>query len=109
MWLLKMTEITVVPDGTVTTPIGFRAGAVYAGIKTPGPDKLDVGILASDTPCTAAAVFTKNLVKGAPVIVSQGHVKEQRVRAIVANAGCANVCTGEQGIQDALEMCSLTA
>jgi glutamate N-acetyltransferase / amino-acid N-acetyltransferase len=105
----NMTEVSFVPGGTVTTPNGFRAGAVYAGIKTPGPDKLDVGILASDSPCSAAAVFTKNLVKGAPVIVSQGHVKDHRVRAIVANAGCANVCTGEQGIEDALEMCRLTA
>lgn len=102
-------EISFIPDGSVTTPQGFRAGAVYAGIKTPGPDKLDLGILASDLPCAAAAVFTKNQVKGAPVIVSQRHVADHRLQAIVANAGCANVCTGQRGIEDAWEMCQLAA
>jgi glutamate N-acetyltransferase/amino-acid N-acetyltransferase len=104
-----MADLTIIPGGTVTTPQGFRAGAVYAGIKTPGPDKLDVGVLAAEAPCAAAAVFTKNQVKGAPVIVSQRHVQSGRIGAIVANAGCANVCTGEQGLDDAVEMCRLAA
>ena len=101
------TKITLISDGSVTTPRGFRAGAMYTGIKTPGPDKLDLGMLAADTPCTAAAVFTKNQVKGAPVIVSQRHAADQRLQAIIVNAGCANVCTGQQGIEDAWEMCQL--
>jgi glutamate N-acetyltransferase/amino-acid N-acetyltransferase len=104
-----MMTIALNQDGSVTTPHGFRAGAVYAGIKTPGPGKLDVGILVSDLPTTAAGVFTRNAVKGAPVLVSQEHLKSRAIRAIVANAGCANVCTGQQGIDDAREMCRLTA
>ncbi|MGH2587234.1 MAG: bifunctional glutamate N-acetyltransferase/amino-acid acetyltransferase ArgJ [Dehalococcoidia bacterium] len=104
-----MHHIQTIPDGHVTTPAGFRAGAVFAGIKTYGQDKLDLGILASDTPCTAAGVYTKSTVKGAPVIVTQRHLVDQRARAIVVNAGCANVATGAQGMADAEEMTRLAA
>jgi glutamate N-acetyltransferase/amino-acid N-acetyltransferase len=101
--------LELIPDGTVTSPKGYVAGAVFAGIKTYGEDKLDLGLLASESPCTAAGVFTKSTVPGAPVIVSRRHLTDGRARAIVVNAGCANVCTGEQGIADAIEMASLAA
>lgn len=101
--------VTIVPEGNVTTPAGFRAGALYAGIKTYGEDKLDLGLLAADGPCTAAGMFTKSTVKGAPVIVTQRHIAGHAVRAIVVNAGCANVATGAQGIADAEEMTRLAA
>ncbi len=99
----------MIPDGTVTSPNGYVAGAVYAGIKTPGEDKLDLGMLASELPCTAAGVFTKSTVPGAPVIVSRRHLADARAHGVIVNAGCANVCTGEQGIADAIEMATLAA
>ncbi len=100
---------SIVEGGSITTPRGFVAGAVYAGIKTLGGDKLDVGILASERPCTAAAMFTRSTVKGAPVIVSQRHVADGSARAIVVNSGISNVANGAQGIADAEEMCRLAA
>lgn len=99
--------LETIAGGTVTSPRGFDAGAVYAGIKTAGEGKLDLGILASERPCTAAGVFTKSTVPGAPVIVSRRHLADGRVRGIVVNAGCANVATGEQGIADAVEMATI--
>lgn len=102
-------EGTRVEGGSITTPRGFRAGAVYAGIKTPGPGKLDVALLAADVPCAAAAMFTRNTVKGAPVIVSREHVADGRLRAIVVNAGISNVAMGATGIANAREMCDLAA
>ena len=104
-----MPQPQIIPDGHVTTPAGFRAGAVYAGIKTYGEDKLDLGLLAADEPCTAAGVFTKSTVKGAPVLVTQRHLANGRAQAIVVNAGCSNVATGAQGIADAEEMTRLAA
>jgi glutamate N-acetyltransferase/amino-acid N-acetyltransferase len=99
----------IVEGGSATSPLGFAAGAVYAGIKAHGEGKLDVGILASDRPCTAAAMFTRSTVKGAPVIVSQQHVADGNARAIIVNSGVSNVANGAQGIGDAEEMCGLAA
>jgi glutamate N-acetyltransferase / amino-acid N-acetyltransferase len=104
-----MHTVHTIPEGHVTTPAGFRAGAVYAGIKTYGEDKLDLGILAADAGCTAAGMYTKSTVKGAPVLVTQRHLADGRARGIVVNAGCANVATGAQGITDAEEMTRLAA
>ena len=103
------TDIVRIEGGGITSPKGFRAGAVYAGIKTPGPDKLDVALLAADAPCTAAAMFTRNSVRGAPVIVSQEHVADGRLQAIVVNAGISNVAMGATGMANAREMCELAA
>ncbi|MFN0072081.1 MAG: bifunctional glutamate N-acetyltransferase/amino-acid acetyltransferase ArgJ [Chloroflexota bacterium] len=97
-------EIRVLADGSLTSTPGFKAGAVYAGIKTPGPDKLDVGMIVSDVPCVVAATFTQNRFAAAPVGVSREHVARMTGRGIVFNAGNANACTGEQGLRDALEM-----
>jgi glutamate N-acetyltransferase/amino-acid N-acetyltransferase len=101
--------LRIVDAGSVTTPRGFVAGAVYAGIKTLGDGKLDVGILASERPCTAAAMFTRSTVKGAPVIVSQRNVADGSARGIVVNSGVSNVANGPHGIGDAEEMCRLAA
>ena len=98
-----------VVDGGVTLAAGFTAGAVYAGIKTPGPDKLDVAILASDRPAVVAGIFTRNAFCAAPVVVSTERVAARRGRAVIANAGNANACTGEQGLADAREMAALAA
>jgi len=98
-----------VVESGVTFPAGFSAGAVYAGIKTPGPDKLDLALLASDRPAVAAGIFTTNAFCAAPVVVSRTRVAASRARAVIVNAGNANACTGEQGIADATEMAELAA
>src|SRR5213594_3222406 len=92
-------------DGGVTAVPGILAGGVVAGIKPSG--KKDLALIYSSTPAGAAAVFTSNQVKGAPVLVSSEHVRGGQAQAIVASSGCANVCTGEQGIADAREMTRL--
>src|SRR3989442_4024668 len=92
-------------DGGVTAVPGILAGGIVAGIKPSG--KKDLALIYSSTPARAAAVFTSNQVKGAPVLVSTEHVRGGQAQAIVASSGCANVCTGERGIQDAREMTRL--
>jgi glutamate N-acetyltransferase / amino-acid N-acetyltransferase len=97
----------LIPSGTVTSASGFLAGAVHAGIKSKG--EFDLAILYSEVPCKAAGVFTTSQIKSAPVILSQRHIARRRAQAIVANAGCANACTGEPGLADAVEMTKLAA
>ncbi len=101
-------DICTIPGGHVTSVPGFLAGAVRAGIKE-SVDKLDLGILYSERPCAAAAVFTSNRVKAAPIVLCQKHLADGRAQAVVANSGCANACTGEGGLRDAREMAELTA
>ena len=102
---LRTVDPRLLAGGSVTTPLAFRAGAVRAGIKPSG--KLDLGLLASDRPCAAAGVFTQSTVPGAPVLVCKEHLRDGSARAIVVNAGIANVATGEQGLKDAREMARL--
>ncbi|MFC2033730.1 bifunctional ornithine acetyltransferase/N-acetylglutamate synthase, partial [Chloroflexota bacterium] len=102
-------EIEVIPSGTVTSPKGFQAGTVSAGIKESATDKLDLGILFSEAPCTAAAVFTSNRIKAASVILSQQRLQNGKAVAVVANSGCANACVGEPGMADTIEMAELAA
>ncbi len=97
----------LIPSGSVTSASGFLAGAVRAGIKSKG--ELDLAILCSEAPCKAAGVFTTNQIKSAPVILSQRHIAKGRAQAIVVNSGCANACTGGQGLADALGMANLAA
>ena len=92
-------------DGGITAVPGILAGGVVAGIKPSG--KKDLALIYSSTPARAAAMFTSNQVKGAPVLVSSEHVRGGQAQAIVASSGCANVCTGEQGVADAREMTKL--
>jgi glutamate N-acetyltransferase/amino-acid N-acetyltransferase len=101
-------EITVIPDGHVTTPHGFSAGAIHAGVRTDW-DKLDVGLLYSEAPSVAAGVYTRNNLKGASLLVSMEHLSRGRAQAVIANAGCANCATGEQGIRDARAMAQKAA
>ncbi|MGH7309209.1 MAG: bifunctional ornithine acetyltransferase/N-acetylglutamate synthase, partial [Candidatus Rokuibacteriota bacterium] len=94
-------------EGGVTAVPGILAGGVAAGIKSSG--RKDLALIYSPTPARAAAVFTTNQVKGASVHVSMEHVRGGVAQAIVASSGCANVCTGEQGLRDAREITRLTA
>jgi glutamate N-acetyltransferase/amino-acid N-acetyltransferase len=103
------TEPDFIPSGGVTSPQGFLAGATSAGIKYTDKRRLDLGILFSEVSCAAAAVFTTNKVKAAPVLLDQKRLKKGTVRAVVMNSGGANACTGEQGMAAALEMTALVA
>ncbi|MGD8985706.1 MAG: bifunctional glutamate N-acetyltransferase/amino-acid acetyltransferase ArgJ [Desulfobacteraceae bacterium] len=78
---------------------GFKASAVAAGIKKDGG--LDMALIFSEKGAAAAGVFTTNRVKAAPVIVSQENIRKGRVRAIIANSGNANACTGKVGLDHA--------
>jgi glutamate N-acetyltransferase / amino-acid N-acetyltransferase len=93
-------------NGAITSPRGFRAAAVAAGIK---PEGLDLALLVADWGCAAAAVFTTNRAQAAPVLVSREHLAAGRAKAVVVNSGCANAATGEQGLADAREMAAVTA
>jgi glutamate N-acetyltransferase/amino-acid N-acetyltransferase len=95
--------------GSVTAPRGFRAAGVACGIKA--SMGLDLAVIASDGAASAAAVFTTNLAQAAPVLVSRANLAQSagRISAIVVNSGCANACTGRDGLQHAREMASLTA
>jgi glutamate N-acetyltransferase/amino-acid N-acetyltransferase len=102
------TGLELIPDGRVTTPRGFTAGGIAVGVRTDW-DKLDVGIVASEVPCVAAATYTQNRVPGASLVVSKQHLADGKAQAVVANAGCANAATGKKGMDDAIAMAQLTA
>jgi len=90
--------------GGVTTPRGFQAAGVSAGIKASGA--ADLALIVSEVPAAAAAVFTTNKAQAAPVIVAREHLERSRhtARAVIVNSGCANACTGDEGLEVAREM-----
>jgi glutamate N-acetyltransferase/amino-acid N-acetyltransferase len=85
-------------DGGVTAPAGFRTAGVACGIKKTGA--LDLALVVADAPAAAAGVFTTNKAQAAPVLVSREHLARSGglARAIVVNSGCANACTGPEGM-----------
>ena len=97
-------------EGGVTAPEGFRSASLHCGIKAKA-GALDLAVLATDEPATAAGLFTTNLAKAAPVLVSQHHLTSTsgRARAVVVNSGCANACTGDDGMANAVRMTAETA
>jgi glutamate N-acetyltransferase/amino-acid N-acetyltransferase len=88
-------------------PEGFKISVIEAAVKKPG--RTDVALIYSTAPAAVAAVFTKNAVKAAPVLMDMKRVKGGSARAIVANSGNANACTGERGMKDAALMASIAA
>jgi len=87
---------------------GFHCAGIKAGIKKSG--KHDLGVIIADEPVLAAGVFTQNKVRAAPVKLSEKHLSQSNFfKAIIVNAGNANACTGNEGEENALEMCRLTA
>jgi glutamate N-acetyltransferase/amino-acid N-acetyltransferase len=106
---LTAPEVVAMVTGGVTTPAGYRAAGISAGIKA--SKALDLALIVSDRPATAAAVFTVNRAQAAPVLVSRDHLSSTRgrARAIIVNSGCANACTGSAGLDVAREMASATA
>ncbi len=93
-------------SGSVTSPRGFRAAGVSCGIKD---RKRDLALICSKVPATAAAVYTANQFKAAPLWLTQRHLADGKAQAIVCNSGYANACTGERGREDALRMAQLIA
>src|SRR6266542_464869 len=93
-----------VPDGSVSAPRGFTAGAAHAGLKADGA--LDVALLVSAASCATAGVFTKNALRAAPVIYDADLLSERpgRIRAVAMNARVANACTGPEGLAAARAM-----
>ena len=95
-------------DGGVCAAQGFRAAGLHVGVKTHNVNKKDVALIVSDADCAAAAVFTTNVVKAAPIHVTKAHLANGRARAVVANSGNANACA-PLGEENAKRMCAAAA
>ena len=95
-------------EGGVCAAQGFRAAGIHVGVKTHATWKKDLALIVSDVDCAAAAVFTKNVVKAAPILVDKAHLTDGKARAIVANSGNANACA-PQGEENAEKMCAAAA
>ncbi len=93
-------------EGGVCAAKGFLAGGVHCGIRK-NRTKRDIALIVSETPASAAAVYTQNLVKGAPILVTQKNIANGQARAIICNSGNANTCNAN-GIEIAEKMCNLT-
>ena len=104
-----MTAVVPTIAGGVTSARGFRAAGIAAGIKA--SQAPDLALIVSDTTARAASVFTTNRAIAAPVVVSREHLTRSggAARAIVVNSGCANACTGSDGLQAARDMAAGTA
>src|SRR5438093_6200074 len=103
--VVKLAGIRMI-EGNVTSPKGFRAAGVHCGVKTA---KRDLALVAADRLASAAALFTTNTVKAAPVLVSQEKIQSGVAQAIIINSGNANACTGAKGLGDARDMAALVA
>ena len=95
-------------DGGVCAAQGFRAAGIHVGVKTHATWKKDVALIVSDVECAAAGVFTKNVVKSAPIHVTKAHLVNGKARAVIANSGNANACA-PQGEENAEKMCAAAA
>ena len=93
--------------GNVCAPLGFRANGVHCGIRR-SKSKRDLSLIVSDVPCSAAAVYTQNLVKGAPLLVTQRHIADGRAQAVIVNSGITNTCNAD-GVEVAEKMAELAA
>lgn len=96
---------------TGTYPKGFLVGSAHAGVKASNTKYDDLALVTSEKPCAAAAVFTQNIFKAAPVNVSRKFLGERNgagFRGVVVNSGCANAVTGTGGMEDAVAMATAT-
>lgn len=99
-------HIEILKEGGVTAPKGFLANGIHCGIRK-NKDKKDLMLIVSDVLCDAAAVYTQNLVCGAPVTVTRENLKNGKARAVICNSGIANTCNAD-GVEKAEAMCALT-
>lgn len=101
-----MTNIQFIPGG-VTAPKGFSASGIHCGIRK-NKSKKDLAMIFSSVECNAAAVYTQNLVCGAPVTVTRENIADGKARAVICNSGIANTCNAD-GIEKAQGMCDIAA
>lgn len=100
--------MSLVENGSVTSPKGFQASGIKAGLKRSGAP--DMAMIYSKKPCLAAAAFTSNLFAAAPVVYDRGLIAAGNdIHAVVVNSGNANACTGQQGLDDAKATAALAA
>ncbi|MFT8889361.1 MAG: bifunctional glutamate N-acetyltransferase/amino-acid acetyltransferase ArgJ [Ethanoligenens sp.] len=93
--------------GGVTTPKGFTASGIHCGLRK-NKSKRDLALLFAEKSCNAAAAYTQNKVKGAPILVTQQHLANGTARAVICNSGNANTCNAD-GEEKAAQMCQLAA
>lgn len=98
--------ISLIPGG-VTAPQGFQANGVHCGIRR-NKSKKDLALIAADKDCTAAGIYTRNLVCGAPIVVTKSHIAGGKARAVICNSGIANTCEAD-GVEKAEGMCELAS
>lgn len=101
-----MNEIKFISGG-VTAPEGFTANGIHCGIRK-NKTKRDLALIFSDTVCDAAAVYTQNLVKGAPIAVTRENLRDGKARAVICNSGIANTCNAD-GVEKAQAMCEIAS
>ena len=101
-----MAAIKQIPGG-VCAASGFQAAGIYCGIRK-NPEKKDLALITSSVAANAAAVYTTNLVKGAPLTVTKAHLADGKAQAVICNSGNANTCNAD-GIEIAESMSSLVA
>ncbi|MBC1500868.1 bifunctional glutamate N-acetyltransferase/amino-acid acetyltransferase ArgJ [Listeria weihenstephanensis] len=105
--LLEKEDWILIEDGTIATPLGFYADGKHCGLKR---RKKDIGVIFSETPAEAAAVYTMNQMQAAPIFITKDSLAaDQTLQAIVVNSGVANACTGKQGLEDGFAMRAITA
>lgn len=100
-------KIKEVKNGHILSAKGYKAGGFHAGLRYA---KKDLGMIISDIPANAAAVYTQSIVQAAPIAVTKESIAQAgQIQAVIVNSACANACTGEQGLKDAYEMRDETA
>ncbi|MCF0123989.1 MAG: bifunctional ornithine acetyltransferase/N-acetylglutamate synthase [Ruminiclostridium sp.] len=99
-------------SGGITAPKGFKTAGIHCGVKdnftTPQPDKLDLAMVLSEVPCTAAGTYTRNVVKADPVILSMQYLADGKAQGIIADSGNANACA-PKGMENAIRMANAAA
>jgi glutamate N-acetyltransferase/amino-acid N-acetyltransferase len=101
-WAAQVSE----PDPSLTMPAGFRAAGIHCGIKA---KKLDLALVHSQVPATAAGMFTQITTRAASVVINEQKLRSGRAQAVLVNSGNANACTGEQGYTDARAVAAAAA
>lgn len=111
---MKLQEVENIKfvEGGVCAAKGFKANGIQCGLSHAGASvtakKNDLALIVADKDCTAAAVYTTNKVKGAPILVTKGHIKDGTARAVIVNSVNANTCNAD-GVEKAAKMCALAA
>ena len=97
-----------IKKGSVASPKGFFANGIHCGIKA-GTTKKDLALIYSEVPCIGSGMYTNNKVKCAPIFITKNHLQNKKAQAIICNSGNANCCTGEDGLNKALETTKIVA